>query len=106
MAETEADEETGETVVDILENFISEKSGSVLHPNHWVLTLAANSIINHHSSQIKELSLEELSSLIGHCEHILKIRNVTPGISTEKGIYECEHYGILPILCRCFEYPF
>lgn len=84
LAETESNE-TGESIVDILEDFISDKSGSVLHPNHWILTLAAQSIINHQSSQLQQLTIEELDSFIRRCDHILSIRNVTPGISTEKG---------------------
>jgi len=88
MVKLEA-EEDGDSATDIWEDFISEKAGSVLHSNHWVLTLAAQSIINHQCSRLHELSLEDLDRLIGHCEHILNIRKITvPGISSEKGILQ------------------
>jgi hypothetical protein len=79
-------EEFGESLVDLLEEIISENSGSVLHPNHWVLTTAAQNIIHDFSSKLEQLSIEELDRFIAHCEHLLSIRNVvSPGISTEKG---------------------
>jgi hypothetical protein len=86
MAQTEA-EEIGEPVVDVLEDFISENKDTVLHPNHWVLAMASQSIINDQNSRLHELSVPELDKFIGHCQHILGIRNmITSGISTEKGM--------------------
>lgn len=86
MAEAEAEEDTEESVVEIWEDIISSKSGSVLHPNHWILTITSQAIINHQSSKLSELNLKDLDRFLWHCEHLLKIRDVTtPGISTEKG---------------------
>jgi len=94
LEEAGESDDDDESPVDLLEEFIAEKSGSVLHPNHWVLTAASRGIVQELSSHLESLDIQELDQLIAHTERLLTLRQkIIPGICTEKGeifIISCE----------------
>lgn len=86
FVEALADEVENCDDVDDLETFITTHSNKTLHPNHWVLNLASNSILSHRAHCLQTLNKEELERFLWHCFYVLQILNiVAPGSSLFRG---------------------
>lgn len=86
FVEALADEVENCEGVEELEMFINTHSDKTLHANHWILNLAANSILSHRAHSLGTLGREELERFLGHCFYILRILDVlAPGISLFRG---------------------
>lgn len=72
--------------VEELENFITMHRDKTLHPNHWVLNLASNSILSQLAHNLHSLRKEQLERFLWHCFYVLNILDVlAPGSSLFRG---------------------
>ncbi|ODM87075.1 Protein msta, isoform A [Orchesella cincta] len=86
FVEALADEVENCDSVEDLETFILMHRDKTLHPNHWVLNLASNSILSQQAHCLHTLSREQLERFLWHCYYVLEILNVlAPGSSLFRG---------------------
>jgi len=74
------------TAGDFVMKFISAYSGTPLHPNHWILQHASQTLVHVFGSQIKKLTPAQLDNFVNQCRHLLKMTKIlNPGISLQSG---------------------
>jgi hypothetical protein len=72
--------------VDDLETFVAVHRDKTLHPNHWVLNLASNSILSHLAHNLNTLDKGQLERFLWHCFYVLQLLDVlAPGSSLFRG---------------------
>lgn len=92
FVEALADEVESCDNVEDLEKFISIHREKTLHPNHWVLSLASNSILSQLSQSLETLTKEQIERFLWHCFYVLHILDIlAPGISLFRGLLY-EHF--------------
>ena len=75
-------------VIPRLENLLQKYSGSVLHPNHYLLIRTVHSLTQLYGriKKLDDLEMAELKQKKSHCEHLLKVIDVIePGLSRIRG---------------------
>jgi hypothetical protein len=72
-----------------LELFLMKCSGTVLHPNHFILQEVRLRIIAEESARLESLSLKRLKCFIDKCRHVLGIADIlSPGLSEYRTIVQ------------------
>ena len=79
-------EPDGKEEVELLKEFVSEYSGGVLHPNHYIIQEVNLRIVTGETHSLSELSDQDLSDYLARCASLLSISNIiTPGFGEWRG---------------------